>query len=98
VHAGDDERRRGDRLPDAEPLSDALGERRLAGPQRTDEDDEVPRAQLAGQRAPERPGVVGGGEGVLELHDRLAATAVRSASSPARGAPFGPNRIAAEGW
>src|SRR5829696_4760487 len=48
VHARDDERRRGDRPPDAEPGADAAGQRGLASAERTGEYDEVTRGEPLG--------------------------------------------------
>ena len=56
---------RRDRLADAEPGADALGQRRLARTQRTDEDDEVAGAQHVGERPAERVGVLRGRQHVL---------------------------------
>ena len=102
VHAGDDEGRRGDRLPDAEARTDPLGERGLPGAQRADQDDEVARPEHLGQGPAQGVRVLRPREHVLASHaaplPSEAATARRSASSAARGAPFGPNRIAADGW
>src|SRR4051812_9772637 len=98
VHPRDDERRRGDRLTDPESGADALRQRGLPGAERTVEDDEVARPQQGGEGLPERPGVLHPRELLLAVHASVPATAVRSASNPARGAPFGPKRIAADGW
>jgi hypothetical protein len=97
VHAGQYERRRGDRPGHAEAGADPLGERGLAGAERAGENDEVAGPQQLGEPAAERLGVGDRGQLVVAPHS-VAATAVRSASSAARGAPFGPKRIAAEGW
>src|SRR3954453_2052863 len=93
--------RGGDRLAPAEARPDPLGEGRLAGAQRTDEDDEISRTQQAGECPSQRERVLRRRKSVLSLHaaaPRDRATAVRSASNPARRAPLGPNRMAAEGW
>ena len=89
----------GSRTPSA--CADALGERGLAGAERADQHDEVAGAQQPGQRRGRGARVSsGGGQLVLAPHGSApsAATAVRSAARPARGAPFGPNRMAADGW
>ena len=87
-----------DRLPHAEPGSEPLGERGLPRAQRAHQHHQVPGAQQVGQGGAEGPGVLRRGQHVLAPHPSTPATAVRSASRPARGAPFGPNRMAAEGW
>ena len=56
VHAGDDERRRGDRLADAEAGADALRQRGLAGPERPDQDDEVAGPQQPAEGRGPAPG------------------------------------------
>ena len=69
----------------------------LPAPERTDQHDEVARPEQLGQGDAQVVRVGRRREDVVALHRSVPATAVRSASSPARGAPFGPNRMAADG-
>ncbi len=69
VHPGDDERRRGDLATHPQPGADALGERRLARPQRAAEHHEVTRAEHTGQPPPVRPGRLGVGQ--VQVHDAV---------------------------
>ena len=101
VHPGDHERRRGDRLADAEAGADPLREGGLPGAQRADEDDEVAGPQDLGEGPAQRVRVLRRREQVLRFtpaSSEAAASVRRSASRAARGAPLGPNRIAADGW
>ena len=97
MHPGDDERRRQHRDRHAEAATDPLRQRGLPGAERTAQEHEVARpAASPASRSPRSLHRLGRGDG--QPHASVSATKRRSASSAARGAPRGPNRIAADGW
>jgi hypothetical protein len=72
VLPGDHEGGRGDLAPHLEPLTDALRERRLSGPQLTAEHDQVTGAELLREGLAERPHRLGIGHVVEEGSQRPA--------------------------
>ena len=94
---------------DAEAGADPLGQRGLAGTERSDQHDQVARPEQLGQGDPEPVRVGRRRQDVLAPHVRVPATAVRSASEPGargtvraepdrgRGVVGGPDRSAVDG-
>ena len=108
VHAGDDERRRGDRLPDAEAGADPLGQRGLAGTERPTRTTRSPGRQQLGQGDAEPVRVGRRRQHVLAPHVRRprdggrgrrepgARGAVRAEPDRGRGVVRGPDRPAVD--
>ena len=86
VHPGDDEGRRGHRAAHAQPGADALGQRRLARPERPGQDDQVTGAQQPGQALPQlaHPGRARHRDRLLEGRPQLLPASVQCSYLAAR--------------